>query len=104
MELKTFVKTVWVSTDRIMAMPRQKKLGIRWMSSSWRGRNQPEFHFSEARTAGKTIFETTYRSDYLYDEPLSRSTNVRMERGEKIVLYGANRNRRRRLVKSIRDR
>lgn len=50
---------------------------------------KPEFHFKPARTSGKLIFET---KDLVigYDSPLSRPLNLRMERGQKIALYGAN--------------
>ena len=43
----------------------------------------------EARAAGKYIFETR---DLVigYDEPLSKPINLSMERGEKLVLKGAN--------------
>ncbi len=50
---------------------------------------KPEFHFKEARVPGRYIFKT---SDLVigYDEPLSVPLNVEMERGEKLVLTGAN--------------
>lgn len=50
---------------------------------------KPEFNFKEARAAGKTLFETT---DLVigYDHPLSKPLSLRMERGEKIALVGAN--------------
>ncbi|SQB91922.1 ABC transporter ATPase [Clostridium tetanomorphum] len=50
---------------------------------------KPEFCFKTARTSGKVIFET---SDLVigYDEPLTKSLNLRMERGDKIALVGAN--------------
>ena len=43
---------------------------------------KPEFNFKEARTPGKTIFETT---DLVigYDTPLSKPINVRMEKRRK---------------------
>lgn len=50
---------------------------------------KPEFHFKQARTSGKLIFETK-ELVIGYDEPLSRPLNLRMERGQKIALYGAN--------------
>ena len=61
---------------------------------------KPEFVFQEARTAGKIIFET---KDLVigYDEPLSRPLNLTMERGEKIVLKGANGIGKTTLLKSI---
>lgn len=77
-----------VST-RNMAMSRQKKLDKMDVIELAREKPKPEFHFQEARTAGKCIFETT---DLIigYEEPLSKPFNVRMERGEKIVMTGAN--------------
>ena len=85
---------------RNMAMSRQKKLDKMDVIELAREKPKPEFHFLEARTAGKTIFETT---DLIigYDEPLSRPLNVRMERGEKIVLVGANGIGKTTLLKSI---
>ena len=77
-----------VST-RNMAMSRQKKLDKMEIIELAREKPKPEFHFLEARAAGKYIFET---HDLVigYDEPLSRPLNLTMERGEKIVLKGAN--------------
>lgn len=50
---------------------------------------KPEFNFKTARAAGKVIFETT---DLVigYNEPLTKPLNIRMERGQKIALKGAN--------------
>ena len=100
-ELEDFVarNKARVST-RNMAMSRQKKLDKMDVIELAREKPKPEFHFLEARTAGKTIFETT---DLIigYDEPLSRPLNVRMERGEKIVLVGANGIGKTTLLKSI---
>lgn len=77
-----------VST-RNMAMSRQKKLDKMEVIELVKEKPKPEFHFMEARAAGKYIFET---HDLVigYDEPLSRPINLSMERGEKIVLKGAN--------------
>ena len=65
-----------------------------------REKPRPEFHFLEARTPGKYIFET---KDLIigYDEPLSRPLNLVMERGQKIVLVGANGIGKTTLLKSI---
>lgn len=54
----------------------------------------------EARTAGKYIIETT---DMVigYEEPLSSPLNLSMERGEKVVLVGANGIGKTTLLKSI---
>lgn len=77
-----------VST-RNMAMSRQKKLDKMEVIELAREKPKPEFHFLEARAAGKYIFET---HDLVigYDEPLTKPLNFSMERGEKIVLRGAN--------------
>lgn len=88
-----------VST-RNMAMSRQKKLDKMEVIELAREKPKPEFHFMEARAAGKYIFETR---DLVigYDEPLSRPLNFTMERGEKIVLHGANGIGKTTLLKSI---
>ena len=88
-----------VST-RNMAMSRQKKLDKMDVIELAREKPKPEFHFLEARTAGKCIFET---KDMVigYDEPLSRPLNLLMERGQKIVLAGANGIGKTTLLKSI---
>ncbi|TYS15003.1 ABC-F family ATP-binding cassette domain-containing protein [Rossellomorea vietnamensis] len=89
-ELKDFVarNKARVST-RNMAMSRQKKLDKMDIIELAGERPKPEFHFKPARTSGKLIFETR---DLVigYDEPLSKPLNLRMERGQKIALYGAN--------------
>lgn len=77
-----------VST-RNMAMSRQKKLDKMDRIELSREKPKPEFNFKKARTSGKLIFET---NDLVigYDEPLSKPLNLRMERGQKIALIGAN--------------
>ena len=89
-ELKDFVarNKARVST-RNMAMSRQKKLDKMDVIELAAERPKPEFHFKEARAAGKYIFET---KDLVigYDEPLSKPLTLAMERGEKIALIGAN--------------
>ncbi|ALC84010.1 MULTISPECIES: ABC-F family ATP-binding cassette domain-containing protein [Bacillus] len=100
-ELKDFVarNKARVST-RNMAMSRQKKLDKMDMIELAAEKPKPEFHFKPARTSGKLIFET---KDLIigYDEPLSRPLNLRMERGQKIALYGANGIGKTTLLKSI---
>ena len=61
---------------------------------------KPEFYFKEARTPGRYIFKS---NDLIigYDEPLSSPLNLEMERGEKIVLTGANGIGKTTLLKSI---
>lgn len=89
-ELKDFVarNKARVST-RNMAMSRQKKLDKMEVIELAKEKPKPEFRFLEARTSGKLIFETT---DLVigYDTPLSKPLTLRMERGQKIALVGAN--------------
>ncbi|MCQ2519348.1 MAG: ATP-binding cassette domain-containing protein [Lachnospiraceae bacterium] len=100
-ELKDFVarNKARVAT-RNMAMSRQKKLDNMDIIEKAYEKPKPEFNFKEARTSGKYIFET----DKLvigYDEPLSSELNLKMERGSKIVLTGANGIGKTTLLKSI---
>ena len=88
-----------VST-RNMAMSRQKKLDKMDVIELAKEKPKPEFRFREARAAGRYIFETR---DLVigYEEPLSKPLNFTMERGEKIVLTGANGIGKTTLLKSI---
>ena len=81
-------------------MSRQKKLDKMDVIELAREKPKPEFHFQEARTAGKCIFETEGLV-IGYDEPLSKPLDLYMERGEKIVLTGANGIGKTTLLKSI---
>ena len=85
---------------RNMAMSRQKKLDKMEVIELAREKPKPEFNFMEARAAGKYLFET---HDLVigYDKPLSKPLNLVMERGEKIVLRGANGIGKTTLLKSI---
>ena len=74
---------------RNMAMSRQKKLDKMEVIEQTKEKPKPEFHFLEARTSGKMIFETK-NLVIGYEEPLSRPLDFSMERGEKVVLVGAN--------------
>ena len=100
-DLKDFVarNKARVST-RNMAMSRQKKLDKMEKIELAAEKPKPEFHFKTARTPGRYIFETT---DLVigYEEALSSPLNLRMERGEKIVLTGANGIGKSTLLKSI---
>lgn len=100
-DLKDFVarNKARVST-RNMAMSRQKKLDKMDVIELAAERPKPEFHFKEARTSGRYIFQT---HDLVigYDEPLSSPLNLEMERGSKIVLTGANGIGKTTLLKSI---
>ena len=100
-ELKDFVarNKARVAT-RNMAMSRQKKLDKMDVIELAKERPKPEFHFRTARASGKTIFET---SDLVigYEDALTLPLNIRMERGEKIALTGANGIGKTTLLKSI---
>ena len=89
-KLKDFVARNKASVaTRNMAMSRQKKLDKMEVIELAKEKPKPEFNFKEARTSGKLIFET---KDLVigYDEPLSRALNLKMERGQKLALVGAN--------------
>lgn len=100
-ELKDFVarNKARVAT-RNMAMARQKKLDKMDIIELAREKPKPEFSFKTARASGKMIFET---NDLVigYDEPLTKPLNIRMERGERIALTGANGIGKTTLLKSI---
>ena len=83
-----------------MAMSRQKKLDKMDIIEKVYEKPKPEFKFQEDRTAGKLIFETKGLV-IGYDEPLSKPLDLSMERGEKIVLTGANGIGKTTLLKSI---
>ena len=91
-ELKDFVarNKARVAT-RNMAMSRQKKLDKMEVIELAKEKPKPEFHFKEARTPGKVLFETTdLIIGYDQSSPLSKPINLRMERGEKIAIVGTN--------------
>ena len=100
-DLKDFVarNKARVST-RNMAMSRQKKLDKMDVIELAAEKPKPEFHFKEARTSGRYIF-TTKSLVIGYDEALSKPLNLSMERGQKIVLTGANGIGKTTLLKSI---
>jgi len=74
---------------RNMAMSRQKKLDKMDRIELAREKPKPEFNFKYGKTPGKLIFEA---KDLVigYNEPLSKSLNLLMERGQKIAIVGAN--------------
>lgn len=74
---------------RNMAMSRQKKLDKMDRIELGREKPKPEFHFQVARTSGKLIFEA---KDLIigYDDPLCRPLNLKLERGQKVAVVGAN--------------
>ena len=100
-DLKDFVarNKARVAT-RNMAMSRQKKLDKMDIIELAKDKPKPEFNFKEARTSGRYIFQT---KDLVigYDEPLSSPLTLEMERGQKIVLTGANGIGKTTLLKSI---
>lgn len=100
-DLKDFVarNKARVAT-RNMAMSRQKKLDKMDVIELAAEKPKPEFYFREARTPGRYIFQTKGLI-IGYDEPLSRALDLEMERGQKIVLTGANGIGKTTLLKSI---
>ncbi|WP_352400983.1 ABC-F family ATP-binding cassette domain-containing protein [Anaerotignum sp.] len=100
-DLKDFVarNKARVST-RNMAMSRQKKLDKMEVIELAKDKPKPEFNFKEARASGRYVFQT---HDLVigYDTPLSKPLNLQMERGQKIVLTGANGIGKTTLLKSI---
>ncbi len=100
-ELKDFVarNKARVST-RNMAMSRQKKLDNMDLIELAPEHVKPEFNFKEARAAARYIFQT---KDLVtgYDGPLSKPITMNMERGEKLVIKGANGIGKTTLLKSI---
>lgn len=100
-ELKDFVarNKARVAT-RNMAMSRQKKLDKMDVIELAKDKPKPEFRFREARASGRMIF-TTANLVIGYDEPLSSPLNLSMERGETVVLTGANGIGKTTLLKSI---
>jgi ATPase subunit of ABC transporter with duplicated ATPase domains len=100
-ELQDFVarNKARVST-RNMAMSRQKKLDKMDVIELAKEKPKPEFYFKEARAAGRYIFQTEHLV-IGYDSPLSKPLTLTMERGDKIVLKGANGIGKTTLLKSI---
>ena len=100
-DLKDFVarNKARVAT-RNMAMSRQKKLDKMDVIELAAQKPKPEFRFKEARTPGRYIFQTK-ELVIGYEEPLSKPLTLEMERGQKIVLTGANGIGKTTLLKSI---
>lgn len=102
-DLKDFVarNKARVAT-RNMAMSRQKKLDKMDVIELDRDKPKPEFNFKEARTPGRYIFQTKgIVIGYDKNDPLSCPLDLEMERGQKIVLTGANGIGKTTLLKSI---
>ena len=85
---------------RNMAMSRQKKLDKMDVIELAAEKPKPEFNFKTARTPGRYIFQTNGLV-IGYDDPLSSALDLEMERGQKIVLTGANGIGKTTLLKSI---
>lgn len=89
-DLKDFVarNKARVAT-RNMAMSRQKKLDKMDKIELTAEKPQPIFTFQPDRTPSRVIFET---EDLIigYDQPLSRPLSLKLERGQKVCLVGAN--------------
>lgn len=89
-DLKDFVarNKARVAT-RNMAMSRQKKLDKMDLIELNKEKPDPEFEFKETGAPSKLIFET---KDLVigYDHPISKPLNLRMERGDRIAICGAN--------------
>lgn len=85
---------------RNMAMSRQKKLDKMEVIELAKEKPKPEFHFKEARASSRYVF-TAEHLVIGYNEPLSRPLTISMERGEKVVLKGANGIGKTTLLKSI---
>lgn len=100
-DLKDFVarNKARVAT-RNMAMSRQKKLDKMDVIELAAEKPKPEFDFRVARTPGRYIFQTK-ELVIGYDEPLSTPLELSMERGQKVVLTGANGIGKTTLLKSI---
>lgn len=100
-DLKDFVarNKARVAT-RNMAMSRQKKLDKMDMIELASEKPKPEFHFKQARTPGRYIFQTSGLV-IGYEEPLSKPLDLEMERGQKIALIGSNGIGKTTLLKSI---
>lgn len=85
---------------RNMAMSRQKKLDKMERIELAAEKPRPEFRFRVGRTPSRFVFETN-ELVIGYDEPLSKPLHLRMERGQKIALTGANGIGKTTLLKSI---
>lgn len=85
---------------RNMAMSRQKKLDKMERIELKREKPKPEFNFKQTSATSKLIFET---KDLVigYDKPLTKKLNLRMERGDKILITGANGLGKSTLIKTI---
>lgn len=100
-ELKDFVarNKARVAT-RNMAMSRQKKLDKMDIIELAAENPKPEFHFRDARVPSRVVVETK-ELVIGYDRALSKPLNLHVERGERVILKGANGIGKTTLLKSI---
>lgn len=89
-QLKDFVarNKARVAT-RNMAMSRQKKLDRMDVIELAAEKPKPEFRFLYGRAPGRFLF-TTEQLEIGYDRPLTKPLDLVMERGNRIVMVGAN--------------
>ena len=89
-DLKDFVarNKARVAT-RNMAMSRQKKLDRMDVIELAAEKPKPEFRFLYGRAPGRFLF-TTEQLEIGYDRPLTKPLDLVMERGNRIVMVGAN--------------
>lgn len=78
------------ASTRGMASARQKKLDKIQKIELSAEKSKPQFDFKSARSPGKVIFQATDLVIGYEGHPLSRPLNLMLERGQKIVLVGAN--------------
>ncbi|WP_040213733.1 ABC-F family ATP-binding cassette domain-containing protein [Clostridium polynesiense] len=83
-----------------MAASREKRLEKMKRIEIVKSKPKPHFDFIEGKPSGSIIFETK-NLIVGYDKPLSKPLNLKMRRGEKIALIGANGIGKTTLLKSI---
>lgn len=86
---------------RNMAMSRQKKLDKMERIELIKEKPKPVFNFMESEAPGKLIFETKNLVVGYPEKTLTRALNLRMERGDRIVILGQNGAGKTSLVKTI---
>lgn len=74
---------------RNMAHSRQKKLNKMELISKPKEKVKPSFSFQSSRTTGRIVFEAL---DLVigYDEPLTKSMSLQLERNKKVAIKGVN--------------
>ncbi len=72
-----------------MAKSRQKQLDKMEIIEKPREKIKPTFRFTEARVPGKLVFQTEHLV-IGYDAPLTKPLYIKLERGKKIAITGAN--------------